>query len=159
MGTNLGDRLANINRALDLIKKIPAHIEKVSPIFENEPLGFESPNLFYNLVLKIRTFFSPEALFIELKKIEFSMGRKRESTIGDRIIDLDIIFYEDLVMETSLLMIPHSKATERAFVVLPLLYIEEDLIDPLSGKSLRQLAQERARFFEKQGFKEKIVRP
>lgn len=123
---------------------------KISPIYESEPLGFKSKNPFYNLAIKIKTFLSPEALFIELKKIEFSLGREKTEVLTDRTMDIDILFYEDRIIETSLLKIPHERATERAFVILPLLHLEAELVEPLSGKSIREIALERETLFKGQ---------
>lgn len=114
------------------MQELPAQIEKLSKIYETRPLYFESKNYFYNLVVKIRTFLSPLALFLELKKIEFKMGRKKDLCLSDRPIDLDIVFYEDLRFSSAILKIPHPRAFERAFVVIPTLEIEPDLREPVT---------------------------
>lgn len=153
MGSNLGDKLNNLKTALSLLKKLPLSLEKISTPFETEPLYFESSNKFINLAIKLKTSLSPFSLFFELKKIEFSMGRVKTPYYTDRPIDLDIIFYEDLVMESELLKIPHPRAFERAFVMLPLLEIAPDFIDPLSGKTLKKIYQENRAFLDSQKIK------
>jgi len=145
--------LNNLKTALSLLKKLPLSLEKISTPFETEPLYFESPNKFINLAIELKTSLSPFSLFLELKKIEFSMGRVKTSYYTDRPIDLDIIFYEDLVMESELLKIPHPRAFERAFVMLPLLEIAPDFIDPLSGKTLKKIYQENRAFLDSQKIK------
>ncbi|MEZ0343839.1 MAG: 2-amino-4-hydroxy-6-hydroxymethyldihydropteridine diphosphokinase, partial [Caldimicrobium sp.] len=109
-----------MKRALQLLKALPLFFEKISTIYETAPLYFKTPNRFLNLVLKLRTSLSPYALFIELKKIEFQMGRRKTQNISDRPIDLDIIFYENVKIEGEVLRIPHPRAYERAFVMIPL---------------------------------------
>nr|WP_269447039.1 2-amino-4-hydroxy-6-hydroxymethyldihydropteridine diphosphokinase [Caldimicrobium thiodismutans] len=153
MGSNLGNRRENLERAIKLLQELPAQIEKLSKIYETRPLYFESKNYFYNLVVKIRTFLSPLALFLELKKIEFKMGRKKDLCLSDRPIDLDIVFYEDLRFSSAILKIPHPRALERAFVVIPTLEIEPDLREPVTGKKLCEIKQEREKEYLKQGIK------
>jgi len=133
-----------------LLQKIPASIEKISPIYESAPVGYESENFFYNLIVKLRTFYGVEPLFLELKKIEFLMGRKRSTVVSDRPMDLDIILYEDTSFKSSLIEVPHPKAWERAFVLLPLLDLEEDLKDPISKKSLKEIFEERKNILKEQ---------
>lgn len=135
------------------MREIPAQIETLSKVYETKPLYYESENYFYNLVVKIRTFLSPLALFLELKKIEFKMGRRKEPHLSDRPIDLDIVFYEDLCYSSSILEIPHPRVLERAFVVIPALEIDPDLIEPSTGRKLWDIKQEREREYLQQGIK------
>lgn len=153
IGTNLGDRLYNIKKAINLLQKVPVQIEDISAIYESAPLYYESPNFFYNLVLKIKTALSPYALFLELKKIEFQMGRKKSPVLTDRPIDLDIVFYEDLILESEILQIPHPRAFERAFVILPACEIDPYFRDPLSGKTLLEIYTLRKKLFLTQKLK------
>lgn len=87
----------------------------------------------------MRTSLSPFALFLELKKIEFQMGRKKTIVLSDRPIDLDIIFYEDIILDSEVLKIPHPKAFERAFVILPMLDLDPNFKDPLTGKTIYEI--------------------
>jgi len=150
--------LKNLKTALSLLKRLPLSLKKISTPFETEPLYFESSNKFVNLAIELKTSLSPFSLFLELKKIEFSMGRVKTPYYSDRPIDLDIIFYEDLVMESELLKIPHPQAYERAFVMLPLLEIAPDFIDPLSGKTLKRIYNENKTFLDSQEIKPLKVR-
>lgn len=150
--------MKNLKTALSLLKRLPLSLKKISTPFETEPLYFESSNKFVNLAIELKTSLSPFSLFLELKKIEFSMGRVKTPYYSDRPIDLDIIFYEDLVMESELLKIPHPQAYERAFVMLPLLEIAPDFIDPLSGKTLKRIYNENKTFLDSQEIKPLKVR-
>ncbi len=142
-----------MKRALQLLKALPLFFEKISTIYETAPLYFKTPNRFLNLVLKLRTSLSPYALFIELKKIEFQMGRRKTQNISDRPIDLDIIFYENVKIEGEVLRIPHPRAYERAFVMIPLCEIAPDFVDPLSGKKICEICEEKTSLFREQEIK------
>jgi 2-amino-4-hydroxy-6-hydroxymethyldihydropteridine diphosphokinase len=141
LGTNLGDRIKNLRLALSQLRERGVHILKVSKVYESPPHGFESQNLFLNLVLLAETFLSPQALFFEAKCVEFSLGRKRVQAYADREIDIDIIFFEDLIIDTEYLKIPHPRALERAFVMLPLLEIAPEFIHPGFGLPIKELAK------------------
>lgn len=135
------------------MQEVPITIESISSIYESEPLYYESPNWFYNLVLKIKTALSPYALFIELKKIELQMGRKKSPVMSDRPIDLDIVFYEDLILESEVLQIPHPRALERAFVIVPACEIDPYFKDPISKKTLYEIYMHGETFFKAQKLK------
>lgn len=141
LGTNLGDRIKNLRLALSQLRERGVHILKVSKVYESPPLGFESKNLFLNLVLLAETSLSPQALFFEAKCVEFFLGRKQAKAYADREIDIDIIFYEDLIIDTEYLKIPHPRALERAFVMLPLLEIASEFIHPGFGLTIKELAK------------------
>lgn len=125
----------------------------MSSLYETEPLGFESKNNFYNLVVKIRTSLSAPALLLELKKIEFSLGRVSSNMVTDRVIDIDIVLYEDLILENEVLSIPHPRAWERAFVLYPLLDMDEPIQDPKSGRSLVEIIGEKRKILADQMIK------
>jgi len=141
LGTNLGDRIKNLRLALKQLQERGVHILKVSKVYESPPLGFESKNLFLNLVLLAETSLSPQALLFEAKCVEFFLGRKQAKSYTDREIDIDIIFYEDLIIDTEYLKIPHPRALERAFVMLPLLEIASEFIHPSFGLTIKELAK------------------
>ena len=141
LGTNLGDRIKNLRLALSQLRERGVHILKVSKVYESPPNGFESQNLFLNLVLLAETSLSPQALFFEAKCVEFSLGRKQAKSFTDREIDIDIIFFEDLIIDTEDLKIPHPRALERAFVMLPLLEIASEFIHPGFGLTIKELAK------------------
>src|SRR5438445_7899529 len=133
LGSNLGDRRANIADALERIRKLPdTRIVKESSLYESEPHG-DAKTWFVNGVIEIETDLSPENLLKKLKGIESAMGRKRVKgkRWGSRIIDLDILFYGSLVIRKRSLKIPHPEVANRRFVLLPLSELAPQLIHPV----------------------------
>ena len=124
LGTNLGDKFRNLQDALDEIALRVGTIEAVSSFIETEPLGFESENTFLNAVCCVVTSLSPLELLDVTQQIERTLGRKRKTLIAgvysDREIDVDILLYDDLQMDTPELTIPHPRMWQRSFVVEPL---------------------------------------
>ena len=140
LGTNLGDRSANLDSALASLP--PAvNILSSSPVYETPPWGYLRQSSFLNQVVKCETHLTPEELLDYLKAIEKRLGRKPTFLYGPRTIDLDILFYDDLVLETSSLTIPHPRLDERAFVLVPFANLDSDMLHPVSGKSIRELLE------------------
>lgn len=141
LGTNLGDRLQNLSLALS---NLPPMVElaSASPIYETLPWGYTDQPSFLNQVIEARTELAPTELLAFLKQLESQLGRKPSIRYGPRLIDLDILFYAGLVMETPALTIPHPRLTERAFVLVPLADLAPELVHPITGKTIKQLAQE-----------------
>jgi len=110
-----------------------------SSLYETEPVGVEKQNSFVNAALEIKTDFDPEELLAALLKIEQDMGRVRRQKWGPRIIDLDLLFYGDRVIETTRLKIPHPEAARRRFVLAPLEEINPNLRHPVLDKNVREL--------------------
>ena len=130
IGTNLGDRTDNLCRAVDLIDEQAGHEVACSSFIETEPWGFSSDNPFLNAVLKIDTLHTPHELLRITQAIERTMGRTNKSINGnysDRIIDIDILLYEDVVVNDAELTIPHPLIWKRSFVYEPLLEIAPHL--------------------------------
>ena len=130
IGTNLGDRTDNLCRAVDLIDEQAGHVLACSSFIETEPWGFSSDNPFLNAVLKIDTLHTPHELLRITQAIEQTMGRTHKSINGnysDRIIDIDILLYEDVVVNDTELTIPHPLIWKRSFVYEPLLEIAPHL--------------------------------
>lgn len=141
LGSNLGDREANIRVAIRLAEKGGRLIVvKVSPLYESEPWGQEDQPRFVNAVMEARSELSPCELLQYLKGIEAEMGRREAERWGPRLIDLDIIFYGSRVVKDERIEVPHPYAKERAFVMVPLSEIAPGFIDPLSGASVSELA-------------------
>jgi len=129
IGTNIENRIKNIETAIEHLKKILS-IEKESSIYETEPVGYKNQANFLNLVIKAKTKNSPTRLLQKLKSIEKKMGRIKKFKDGPRVIDLDILFYEKKIIEIDYLTIPHSELHKRNFVLKPLAEIEPRLIHP-----------------------------
>lgn len=141
LGSNLGDRRANILEAIDLIRKLPeSRVTKESSLYESEPHG-NAKTWFVNGVIEIETMLSPENLLKKLKAIEAAMGRKRVKgkRWGSRIIDLDILFYTSLVVKKRTLKIPHPELANRRFVLLPLSELGPQVIHPVLQASVSEL--------------------
>ncbi len=149
LGSNLGDRQKNLKKALKLLGE-RLHIAQVSSLYETEPLGYAEQPLFLNAVCGAQTEVGPMQLLSLIKGIEASLGRVPSFHNAPRPIDIDIIFYGDLVMETPELTIPHPRLEERAFVLIPLLEIAPEMVHPVSGESIRDLA---ARVLGREGVK------
>lgn len=128
LGTNLGNRKAIMREAIDKIGKKVGTVMRQSSFYETEPWGFESPNLFLNACICVSTKLAPRQLLEVTQAIERDMGRV-EKTVGlqyvDRIIDIDILLYDDLHINEPDLVIPHPLMEEREFVMKPLLEIKE----------------------------------
>jgi 2-amino-4-hydroxy-6-hydroxymethyldihydropteridine diphosphokinase len=143
IGTNTGLREKNIDSAIDLISGKAGSILRLSPVYETEPWGFNSDMKFLNLIAETDTWLTPADLLSSLLSIENLMGRRRGGTgYTSRIIDLDIIFYDTLIIAGGGVVIPHPLLKERKFVLVPLCDIAPGFTDPLTGKSVAQLLKE-----------------
>lgn len=123
LGSNLGDRHATMQSAILLLDKQAGTVDRVSSAIETEPWGFESANKFLNMCVRIITTLSPEQLLVTTKDIELQLGRTTKSVNGqyhDRPIDIDILTYDDLHINTPSLTLPHPHMHERDFVMIPL---------------------------------------
>ena len=144
IGTNLGDRQANIDRALELLKENEdIEIMAVSKIIETEPVDGPPQGSFLNGILKIKTDLLPLELLSQLKMVERRLGRVKKEQNGPRTMDLDILFYDDVVIvDGKSLQIPHPRMHERSFVLEPLSEIAPDFIHPRLKKSVKALLDE-----------------
>ena len=142
LGSDLGDKILNLNKAVQSLQEKAGRITSISSVYESAPLGFDSETKFYNICLELQTQLSPIDLLNQLKEIENSQGRKTKSIdeiYSSRIIDIDILFYNNQKIGTKDLSIPHRLFKKRNFVLLPLEEIAPYLIDPSTHLTIRQL--------------------
>ena len=145
LGSNLGDRAENLNTALRLINERVGDVLKVSSFIETKPEGFVSDNLFSNAVCLVSTALSPSKLLEETQKIEQEMGRSVKSKnkiYTDRIIDIDILLFNEDVIDVPTLKLPHEHLHERGFVICPLSEIASEINHPILHKTIGQLKEE-----------------
>ena len=144
LGSNLNDRSALLQRAKEEISSAIGKISGESSVYESEPWGFQSENRFLNQVVRIETELGPIDVLNEILKIEHKLGRIRtgKKSYTSRLIDIDILFYNDEIISDGTLTIPHPKIPERMFTLIPLSELDRNMIHPGSGKSITDLIKE-----------------
>jgi 2-amino-4-hydroxy-6-hydroxymethyldihydropteridine diphosphokinase len=141
LGSNIGDRKDNLIEAMKLLGE-KVDVEKLSSVYETEPVGYSKQPFFLNAVLKGATALKPPDLLKFLKDIENRLGRKPTFPNGPRTIDIDILFYDNKILNSNDLVIPHPRLTVRAFVLVPLNEIAPDFIHPGNERPVSQLVKD-----------------
>ena len=138
LGSNLGDRLTTLLEAVRRLRKL-GRVEVVSAVYETDPVGFDDQPPYLNAVAQLRTDFQPQRLLARLLEVEADLGRVRTFPNAPRTLDLDLLVYDDLVLDAPDLTLPHPRLHERAFVLVPLYEIAPELVHPRSGMSITDL--------------------
>jgi 2-amino-4-hydroxy-6-hydroxymethyldihydropteridine diphosphokinase len=141
LGTNLGDRAAQLRGAIERLNADGIRVVRESSIYETEPLGFEEQPWFLNMAVEVETDLTAERLLEQTQQIEKDMGRKRFAVKGPRIIDIDILFFGNAVIQTLALEIPHPGMAHRRFVLEPLAEIAPELRHPVLGKTILEMLE------------------
>lgn len=142
IGSNIGERLKFIEQAvsfLGLCEEID--VVQTSALYETEPWGVKDQNWFLNVAVEINTTLSPQDLLFKCNQIESTLGRNRdvEKRWGERTVDIDIVFYGKQIINTDILVVPHTRMHERAFVLVPMLEIAPEFVHPIFNKSMIDL--------------------
>lgn len=138
LGSNLGNRLANLKTAISNFTP-QLDVKKKSPVYETPPWGYADQPAFLNQVVMAETYLEPEDLLEHLKRLEVVLGREPTFHNGPRLIDMDILFYDDVEIDSPPLQIPHPRLHQRGFVLVPLHDIAPELIHPVLGKSVGEM--------------------
>lgn len=142
-GSNLDDRSFYLQQAIKLIRERVGVVTAQSSVYESEPWGYASSNSFYNQLIVVETKFNPQDVLRQLQEIEHQLGRVRDrgKKYIDRTLDLDILFYDDLVLNSEGLVIPHPEVANRRFVLAPLAELFPENIHPVLRKTFAQLLE------------------
>ena len=139
LGSNIGDREANLRAAIERLPAAGVNVLRVSPIYETEPVDYTAQAWFLNLVLEGDTELFPMQLLSRTSRIERELGRMRGVPKGPRTIDIDILLYGRRVVRSGSLEIPHPRMSERRFVLAPLADLAPDLVHPVTHRTVREM--------------------
>ncbi len=141
LGSNMGNRLSNLKAAiLNLTPQMT--VKQKSSVYETPPWGFTEQDAFLNQVVKVTTYLEPEPLLRHLKRMETALGRVPNFQNGPRVIDIDILFFDNTIINTPPLVVPHPRLHERAFVLVPLAEIEPDFIHPILQRPINKILED-----------------
>ena len=142
IGSNLGDSPSHCEAALSALDELPEiAIARKSSFYKTEPLGLKNQNWFINAVIEIETSLTPEYLLDALLKIEQTIGRVRRKKWGPRVIDLDLLFYENIILKKPGLEVPHPEIANRSCVLIPMAEIQPDFFHPVFNRTIAQLIE------------------
>ena len=141
LGSNQNDPAKQLKQAIELLS-LEVEIKAQSSVYRSEPWGIHNQPEFFNQVISIQTQLSPAELLKIIQRIEATLGRERKEKWGPRVIDIDILFYENLILSTETLTIPHPQLQNRKFTLIPLAELAPSFIHPVLLKSIAQLLQE-----------------
>ncbi|HMR89444.1 MAG TPA: 2-amino-4-hydroxy-6-hydroxymethyldihydropteridine diphosphokinase [Saprospiraceae bacterium] len=139
LGSNKGDRTSYLSNAIKQIAAIIGQVTDQSSTYQTEPWGKKDQDDFLNIAIKVESNLAPEEALNAAKQIESAMGSEKKEKWGPRIIDIDILYCDDLIMEKDNLVIPHPHIYERNFVLIPLMEIAGDFIDPVKEMSIEDI--------------------
>lgn len=141
LGSNIGDKAAQITQALDRLGKVFT-VKRVSPIYLTEPVGLKDQDWFLNCVAEVETEKDPEKLLSALQSIEKKMGKTKTKVNGPRTIDIDILFYDEQIVNRKNLLIPHPRLHTRLFVLRPMMDLNPGFLHPVLKKTIQELYAE-----------------
>jgi 2-amino-4-hydroxy-6-hydroxymethyldihydropteridine diphosphokinase len=142
LGSNVGDREAQLQEALGKLEAPDLRLQRVSSVYETEPIGLREQAWFLNLAAEFRTDLFPKQLLHRIQRVERELGRKRVVLNGPRTIDIDILLYGNAVINAGELTVPHPRYRERRFVLEPLAELNPSLRDPVTGRSVAELLRD-----------------
>lgn len=139
LGSNIGDRLAHIHQAIELLSKVGIEVKRVSSFYQTEPVDFLPQRWFVNCVVEVGTDLMPRRLLKALQSVERALGRRPGIPKGPRSIDIDILLYENVVVRSAALTIPHERLSERRFVLIALRELAADLRHPVTQRTVAEM--------------------